>query len=501
MIKNSIDFDYAINKITEEKNADIKEQKNILDSTSFNHTFKEVEETLNTLYEKTRYLEDSIQYAKSFLDTKIRDFNNEMQSTIKELESLLDMSKNLSYISYNVPLKANSIYINDRDSHYNNLSPLIIKDSALTLGYKKINKHKLSSINRICDCIPYDDNLNTAIKTEKYQGIYLEEKLIKDGLRETLVFYFPKPITINVLDFKPINCSVQNIRFGLINGIEERAHDYNLAMTNTYRTCIYIKIDLVCTNYNTIIYEVEKDKITNSLWSDLKQHEVKQSSALLNKDNKLKKEYIISRTTVDRITGQSIKENYSSPDKKDTVFFKLYSYIFGLDSFSFINSVQESSGYFISDYINIGSLTKDEYISLNVSQVKNDNACIEYSILDGEKEIPIIPQDIETIENEPIFNNLETRFVRDINSLNKEIIKKDGQLIDISYDDAKTMTDGKYSITYTPSSITNVVTPINKEIRIKAYIRMYGSDIKEIPYIDLITIRKYGEETLWINKY
>ena len=98
MIKNTIDFDYAIEQITKVSKPKIKEQNNILDSESFNTSFEEIEKTLNTLYEKTRYLEDSIQYAKIFLETKTREFYTEMQSVMKELDSLLDMSKNLSYI-------------------------------------------------------------------------------------------------------------------------------------------------------------------------------------------------------------------------------------------------------------------------------------------------------------------------------------------------------------------------------------------------------------------
>ena len=100
MIKDSIDFDYAINKITNLTEPEIKYQGEYLESSKLNETFKSIEESLNTLYEKTRYLEDSIQYARVFLDNKIKTFNEEMDSIIKELETTIDMSKNLSYLSY-----------------------------------------------------------------------------------------------------------------------------------------------------------------------------------------------------------------------------------------------------------------------------------------------------------------------------------------------------------------------------------------------------------------
>ena len=506
MIKNNTDFDYAISKIINPTDPIIQKQGEILESGKFNMNFTEVEATLNTLYEKTRYLEDSIQYAKTFLETKNREFGNEMQSIMKELESLLDMTKNLAYISYNVPLKQNSIVINDRDTTFNNISPLILKDDVLTLGYSKSESHSISSIDRISNSIPYDDDFSTMDSARKYKAIYLEEKVISDGLTETFIVYFAEPVTVNILDFKPVNCKVKNIKFGLINGIEEPVSDYDLSIGNVYRTCSYIKFDLVCTNFSMIEYQVLKNKVTENLWNDLKELEL--SAISLTGSSKLNAECIISRTAVDKSTGKKITKNFRDPNKVDgkTTTLRLYSYIFGLDDFSFMNSTLEKTGYFISDYINIGKLTELEYINLHVSHVKNDSTCIEYSILDGEKEIPIIPVGEELVENEPIFNTIETRFGRDYNTTGKyyvkDVIKKDGQIADISFDDAINMNDGQYTITYKPNVSNHDITPINSEIRVKAYIRTYGfTDKRSIPYINMITIRKFGEETLWTNNY
>lgn len=506
MIKNNTDFDYAISKIINPTDPNIVKQEEILESSKFNMNFKEIESTLNTLYEKTRYLEDSIQYAKTFLETKNREFGNEMQSIMKELESLLDMTKNLAYISYNVPLIQNSVVINDRDSTFNNISPLILKDEVLTLGYSKSESYDISSIDRISNSIPYDDDFSNMNTTRKYKTIYLEEKVIPNGLTETFVVYFIEPVTVNILNFKPVNSKIKNIRFGLINGVEEPVSDYDLSIGNIYRTCSYIKFDLICTNFSMIEYTVLRSKVTENLWNDLKELEL--STMSLTDSNKLQAECIISRTTVDKSTGEKVTKNYKDPNKVDgkTTTLRLYSYIFGLDDFSFMNSSLEKTGYFISDYINIGKLTELEYINLYVSHVKNDSTCIEYSILDGEKEIPIIPVGYEIVENEPIFNSVETRFGRDYNtsSVNyvKDIIKKDGQIADISFDDAINMDDGQYTITYKPNVSNHDITPINSEIRVKAYIRTYGfTDKRSIPYIDMITIRKFGEETLWTNSY
>ena len=63
------------------------------------------------------------------------------------------------------------------------------------------------------------------------------------------------------------------------------------------------------------------------------------------------------------------------------------------------------------------------------------------------------------------------------------------------------MPDGLYSITYKTNDNSHSYTPINRDIRVKAYIRNFGTNINNVPYIDMITIRKYGEDTLWTNNY
>ena len=320
-----------------------------------------------------------------------------------------------------------------------------------------------------------------------------------------MVVYFNQPVTINVLDFITSNCSVKNIKFGLINGVEENASDYNISMNNVSRTCIYVKFDIVCTNYATVTYEIDKGKASDNLWNDLKEYELARTTNL-DKVNKLNAEYIISRTVTNKISGESSKEKFSTTANKKVGTLVMYSYIFGLDRLNFKLVEPNTSGYFISDYIDIGKMSSIEYITLNVADVKDDNCTIEYSILDGNKEHPILPVGVNIVENEPILPGGQLRFIRntDVQSSSyiPEVIKKDGQVVDISFDDAINMTDGQYTITYSPKGEYNKLTGIlNESVRIKCCIRNFGTNIKDVSYIDMITIRKYGEDTLWINKY
>ena len=110
----------------------------------------------------------------------------------------------------------------------------------------------------------FNDNLyDVMIETHTsnglpYRAVYLEEKIIPDGLSETLIVCFKEPTIINTLDIKPVNCTIQNLKFGLINGTEEYVGDYTTNMTIETRVCKYIKFDLVCSSYDLNVYTIDK---------------------------------------------------------------------------------------------------------------------------------------------------------------------------------------------------------------------------------------------------
>ena len=541
MINDTIDFDYAINQIAKNTEPTLYLQANVLNSEYLNKSFESIETTLNTLYEKTRYLEDAIAYTKEFLETRINDFHTEINSVLHEIENTADSAKNLSYISYNVPFVKNTKTILDRDG-LSNIRPLIIRNNNLTLDYLIDNNQDFSMWSKVSDSISYKDNLNE-VKTQPYRTIYLEEKLIPGGLTETIYVHFKEPTIVNTLNIKPVNCRVTNLKFGLINGIEENIGDYTIDMTLDERVCTYIKFDLVCTNYDINTYVIDKTLMTDNLWSKVQEFEYNQ---IVNIETKFDASMILSKTVINSETNQKKTITYNSATytgneaaiqnpvykteaivdqfgnivdileykseipqvgaNKPTTTLKMYSYIFGIDEFDIKNSQFYTDGYMISDAITIGALKENEYIRLDVKHNKNDCAEISYSILDGDREIPIAIMNEPRIENERIFGNADSRFEMDFDSsisYEGEIIKKNGALITTSYIDAKTQaleSNDRFSVTYRSTSDFYDYTPLNKTIRIKCYIRTFGQ-VKNVPYISSISIRKYGEESLWINRF
>ena len=105
----------------------------------------------------------------------------------------------------------------------------------------------------------------------------------------------------------------------------------------------------------------------------------------------------------------------------------------------------------------------------------------------------------DLINEELIFNNADTRFSMNYEG---EIIKKDGKITYLSYTEAKekAVNGDRYAITYKSSMDYYDYKPLNDTIQVKCYIRTYGQ-VRNVPSISSIRIKKYGEESLWINRY
>lgn len=189
-----------------------------------------------------------------------------------------------------------------------------------------------------------------------------------------------------------------------------------------------------------------------------------------------------------RIYGGSTEIYNKTFDITSILEKSMYNYMFGIDSIAIKYIEQEQDSCFISQQININELADKEYIQLHVDEVLDEDTTIEYSILDGDVEIPALPFGSKIIKNERIFNALPLRFNQDYSLA--MTIKKNGITTDISLDDAKTQLLSRFSVDYFPEENYNY-TPINSSIRIKAVIRSYKNTTNN-SYLKAIKIRKYG---------
>lgn len=477
-----IDFNYCIEQINRDISLEHNDQSIYLNSNDANIAFNEIETSLNTLYENTRYLEDAINYCNAFLNIKIDEYSQEIQETLKAIENIRDINKNSSYIEYICNFKDDLSIKKDRNNTV--ISNALLKQGYYMLGIKTDKTIDYANITKISSYVPYSNNINN-IKTENYRTYYIEEKIANKGISETITITLTEPSEINYINIKAINSDIKNMRLIYVNGIEEYINYDSGIIPNAI--VAQIKFDLVCKKYTTSTYYMDKNKVTDDIWNKIKAYEYRYA---LDVTSKIEMEEVISRI------HEGETEVYNNSFNKDNLLERsMYNYIFGIDTIDIKLIEQETDSCFISDNINIGELADNEYIQLHVEEILDEDATIEYSILDGDIEIPALPYGCKKIKNERLFSGLDLRFNQPYSE--DIVIKKDGLTTNISLDDAKNQILNRFSIDYFPGDIYNYK-PINTNIKIKVIIRSYNKGINN-SYLKSIKIRKYGGDTPWTD--
>lgn len=181
---------------------------------------------------------------------------------------------------------------------------------------------------------------------------------------------------------------------------------------------------------------------------------------------------------------------------------KKYIYYFGLDQVEAKNVQIDKTSCIVSSYIEVGNLGDEDYIQIDASYYSDANSSIEFYIIDGEKEVPLLPINTSSVEHESLFVNLFTRF--DIDTSKPVVVRNNGTICSKPYLDVISKIDlwkdssnrHEYTISYTPLGGVNYK-PINTKIQVKAIIRCY-TVTDNPPYIENVCIRKYMKAGLWV---
>lgn len=487
--KTNIDFDYSISKINEPIKDDIYYQEQLLDSKKINETFETIEYNLNKLYENTRFLEDAIDYCETFLNLKIQDYSLEIKNTLKSIEDIRDINKNQGYIEYLIPFIDDSSIKKDRDD--SKISDAHNKNGYLMLNTKKEESINMANISKKSTYVAYNENLKSLLSDNIYNAYYIENSVANKGITETITITLSQPTRINYAFIDVVNCDLKNFRLVYANGAEDYVENTNGFFNEAVVS--QIKFDINTKRYKSSKYWIYKDKDLEDVWNKIKEFEFNIS---LNPSTKLEMEDILARLSTNEDSEQNTNIYSNNIDTSKQIIEKtMYSYMFGINSIDIKYIEQEKDSCFISQSINIGEVSQNEYIQLHVTDNIKDYASIEYYLLDGDIEVALAPMGTKIIKNEKLFPSLPLRFST-INGTDIAI-KKDGLLTNISLDDAKSQILSRFSADYMSSFKFNY-TPINSNIRIKAIIRKF-SDQMDNSYISLIKIRKYGGEALWTD--
>lgn len=431
--------------------SNVKEQDKVLDSDKYNNTFKAIEDSLNLLYEKTRTVQNVIDYANSFIKNEIDETITECKTLLSNIENNRDVMKDSAYINYNVKLQSIFDTYSDRDN-----TP--IKGVEMHNGVITLNNNVVEDV--ILDNVTLEstnENYNVfntldEISTDKtYRTMYMFDRTQKDSIKETIILHFSKVRTINKINFIPSNCTINSITYTYEDGSTEviNSYDINLSKSRNVKT---ISIEIECKNY--IISNIDYENISGKdFWEE--------------------------------IENETIDMNSS----------KYYYYLFGLDKISVQYAEPDSKSCFVSKEIKIESLQENEYLALQ-ADYSCENGNIEFYIIDGTNEFPILPEGETSVIEEQVFYKVATRFtVDDISSIK---MYKDSIPSKTSLNEAINNSEEGYTVSYTPKSATAISSTLNNTIKVKAIMRCY--DKNYIPFIKSIQIKKYGGDTLWTDQ-
>lgn len=162
-----------------------------------------------------------------------------------------------------------------------------------------------------------------------------------------------------------------------------------------------------------------------------------------------------------------------------------YEYSIGLD-YSFSKATIAENAAFISEKINIESGIKTIF---KIKDKTSEYSSIEYYLIDGINTYPILPYETKKIENEKLFSTLSTRFEIDENK--EKIIKTNNEITDIMIEDLDYQNTN--TISYYPKDLNTEYYPENKEIQIKAILRLYDTN-KSAPEILNIIVEQYDQK-------
>ena len=445
-------LEFLIN--TAVKTDNIALQKSILNSSDYNKTFKCIEESLNLLYEKTRTMQNIIDYSNSFIRTEIDETITECKSLLDNIETNRDLLKDSAYINYNVKLQ--SIFDTYSDRNNSPIKGVVLHNGVITLSNNSVETVELTSLN-----IESKDSNNNILNTKddiqtdnNYRTFYMFDRTQKDPIKEKITIELPKVKTINKINLIPSNCKISSIEFTDENGITEVIEEYNINLFKN-RNVKTISINIECDNY--IISQINYNEVKDQDFWDIINEIKKDENLILNKD-------------------------------------RYYYYLFGLDKISIEYVDIETSSCFVSKDIKIDKLKDDEYIALE-ADYSCEEGNIEFYIIDGTTEIPILPESQKTVIHEKIFYKSPTMFT--IDDLGSVKVYENKIPSKISINNAMNSTDEKYTVSYKPKNATIIESLMNDTIQVKAIIRTYNKSY--IPYIKSIQIKKYGRSSLWID--
>ena len=206
MIRTQEEYTEALNFIDRDIELYDYDLSQKMTSYEYNLYLQDTEYYLNFLYEKTRVLEDIIEYLEYYSQLKIKQLKTEIQKNEYVLNSAVDKYINKDYIAYK-PEWTNSISQKVLDRDGSEISLAKINNNTIFAGEDKSNYAVIKSMVRTSDLSSYSNNANSYLNSNIYLSVYnLDGPQI---INEEITVEVTNGENINAADWEAINCSVE----------------------------------------------------------------------------------------------------------------------------------------------------------------------------------------------------------------------------------------------------------------------------------------------------
>lgn len=236
LVKNmNINFDFSEKikyLLDNTKNISLEKQNMYLNSNIINNNFKIIENELNSMYEKTRILEDIIDYMKLYINNEIENYMLDCRNLLKDIEVLSDINlkEEINYTAINVPFIYNTLEYIDRDGTV--LKNCDIYNNKIVLSQNKditvqINSVSIVRNEALFNLETINDNKDNIIYNKPYLIEYELDSIVNNGINELIRLNFNKEEIINTIRIDLINCNLKSIRYIYANNTIEEEENLN----------------------------------------------------------------------------------------------------------------------------------------------------------------------------------------------------------------------------------------------------------------------------------
>ena len=166
--------------------------------------------------------------------------------------------------------------------------------------------------------------------------------------------------------------------------------------------------------------------------------------------------------------------------------YRYYTNYFGLNNFVTANKKFRKTSGAVSEEIPVKA-GKDIRLHVNI-QCDPSAASVEFSLLDGNRELPIVPMEMKSIQHEKVFFMQPKRFRG-----KDEVYYRDNVELGSTFDESAFSDDASYTVSYTPSDDSYAVQSKNESVRIKVVLRVYNEDGK-MPEVSNVRLEQEAEK-------